>query len=72
MSKFPRRVFLPALFGFFIAAIALFFAGGAIMVAGPFAGFPGGPLAAVLMGLGLMAGAVVVAILHLVPRKKAH
>jgi uncharacterized membrane protein len=46
------------LFGFFIAAIALFFAGGAIMVAGPFAGFPGGPLAAVLMGLGLMAGAV--------------
>jgi len=46
------------LFGFFIAAIALFFAGGGIMVAGPFAGFPGGPLAAILMGLGLMAGAV--------------
>jgi len=46
------------LFGFFIAAIALFFSGGAVMVAGPFAGFPGGPFAAVLMGLGLMAGAV--------------
>ncbi|WP_395942708.1 DUF1700 domain-containing protein [Brevundimonas sp.] len=46
------------IFGFFIAAIALFFAGGAIMVAGPFAGFPGGPLAAILMGLGLMAGSI--------------
>jgi uncharacterized membrane protein len=46
------------LFGFFIAAIVLFFAGGAVMVAGPFAGFPGGPFAAILMGLGLMAGAV--------------
>ena len=46
------------LFGFFIAAIALFISGGGVMVAGPFAGFPGGPFAAVLMGLGLMAGAV--------------
>lgn len=45
-------------FGFFIAAIALFICGGVIMVAGPFAGFPGGPFAAILMGLGLMAGAV--------------
>ena len=32
-----------------MAAIGLFFGGGAIMVAGPFAGFPGGPLAAILM-----------------------
>lgn len=48
------------LFGFFIAAIALFFVGGGIMVAGPFVGFPGGPLAAILMGLGLMAGAIFV------------
>lgn len=47
-----------AMFGFFIAVIALFFSGGAVMVAGPFAGFPGGPAAAILMGLGLMAGAV--------------
>lgn len=47
-----------AMFGFFIAVIALFFAGGVVMVAGPFAGFPGGPFAAILMGLGLMAGAV--------------
>jgi uncharacterized membrane protein len=45
-------------FGFFIAAIALFICGGVIMVAGPFAGFPGGPFAAILMGLGLMAGSV--------------
>ena len=45
-------------FGFFIAAIGLFVAGGVIMVAGPFAGFPGGPFAAILMGLGLMAGSV--------------
>ena len=45
-------------FGFFIAAITLFICGGVIMVAGPFAGFPGGPFAAILMGLGLMAGSV--------------
>jgi uncharacterized membrane protein len=45
------------LFGFFIAVIALFIAGGAIMVAGPFTGFPGGVAAALLAGLGLMAGA---------------
>lgn len=45
-------------FGFFIAAIGLFIAGGVIMVAGPFAGFPGGPFAAILMGLGLMAGSI--------------
>jgi len=40
----------------FLAAIAVFIGGGAIMVAGPFAGFPGGPVAAILAGLGLMAG----------------
>ena len=48
------------LFGFFIAVIAVFFAGGAVMVAGPFTGVPGGPLAAILAGLGLMAGATAV------------
>jgi len=36
------------LFGLFMAAIGVFIGGGAIMVAGPFAGFPGGPLAAIL------------------------
>jgi uncharacterized membrane protein len=44
------------LFGLFMAAIGVFIGGGAIMVAGPFAGFPGGPVAAILAGLGLMAG----------------
>ena len=45
------------LIGFFIAVIAVFFAGGVIIVAGPFAGLPGGGLAALLAGLGTMAGA---------------
>ncbi len=48
------------LVGFFVAVIAVFFAGGAVMVAGPFAGAPGGALAAILGGLGLMAGATAV------------
>lgn len=48
------------LFGFFIAAIALFFSGGAVMVAGPFAAPPGGPLAAILFGLSLMAAATTI------------
>lgn len=48
------------LFGFFIAVIACFIAGGVVMVAGPFAGFPGGGLAAVLAGLGLMSGSIAV------------
>ena len=50
-------------FGFFIAAIALFICGGVIMVAGPFAGFPGVPAAAILAGLGLMAGSTALAAL---------
>ena len=48
------------LFGFFIAVIACFVAGGVVMVTGPFAGFPGGTLAAVLAGLGLMSGSIAV------------
>ena len=51
------------LFGMFMAAIAVFIGGGAIMVAGPFAGFPGGPVAAILAGLGLMAGSTTLAAL---------
>ena len=46
-----------ALFGVGIAVIAVFVTGGGIMVAGPFAGVPGGAVAAILAGLGLMAGA---------------
>lgn len=48
---------LGTLVGLFIAVIALFIGGGVAMVAGPFADPPGGPLAAILLGLGLMAGA---------------
>jgi uncharacterized membrane protein len=51
------------LFGLFMAAIGVFIGGGAIMVAGPFAGFPGGPVAAILSGLGLMAGSTALAAL---------
>ena len=45
------------LFGMFIACLAVFFAGGAAFAVGPFVGMPGGPVAAVLVGVGLMAGA---------------
>lgn len=45
------------LFGFFMAAIGLFIGGGAVMIAGPFAGFPGGVATAILAGIGMMAGA---------------
>ena len=47
------------LFGVLVTAIALFFAGGVVMIAGPFAGFPSGGVAAFLGGLGLMATSVV-------------
>jgi uncharacterized membrane protein len=49
-----------ALFGFFMAAIGLFIGGGALMVAGPFAGIPGGAATAILGGLGMMAGATAI------------
>jgi len=51
------------LFGFFMAAIGLFIGGGAVMIAGPLAGLPGGVAAAILAGLGLMAAATAVAAL---------
>jgi len=46
------------LFGFAVAAIGVFVAGGAVFAAGPFTGMTGGPAAAVLLGLGMMTGAV--------------
>jgi uncharacterized membrane protein len=46
------------LFAVLVAVISIFVAGGGVMVVGPFAGFPGGGLAAFLGGLSLMAGAV--------------
>jgi uncharacterized membrane protein len=51
------------LFGFYMAALGLFIGGGAVMIGGPFAGFPGGALAAILGGLGLMAAATALAAL---------
>jgi uncharacterized membrane protein len=57
-------ILLPVLMGVFgtifgvgVAVVALFFAGGVVFAAGPFAGFPGGTTAAVLAGIGLMTGA---------------
>lgn len=51
---------LGAMFGVLVAVVAVFFAGGAVFAAGPFVGAPGGPIAAILAGLGLMAGATAV------------
>jgi len=45
-----------ALFGLFIAAVVCFFAGAFVFAAGPFADPPGGAIAAVLAGIGIMAG----------------
>ena len=45
----------------FVAAIAVFIAGGVVFVAGPFAAPPGGPLVAILLGVGVMALGVVMA-----------
>lgn len=45
----------------FVAAIAVFIAGGVVFVAGPFAAPPGGPLVAILAGVGVMALGVVMA-----------
>ena len=45
------------LVGVGVAVLAVFFAGGVMFAAGPFAGAPGGPIASLLGGLGLMAGA---------------
>lgn len=50
-----------ALFGFFMAAIGVFLAGGFVFAAGPFMGPPGGPVTAVLAGIGLMAAATAIA-----------
>ena len=44
------------LFGLFVAVIVCVIAGGVVMAAGPFLDPPGGPLTAILAGLGLMAG----------------
>jgi uncharacterized membrane protein len=54
-------ILLPAigvLIGLYVALLGVFIGGGAVLIAGPFSGFPGGVAAALLAGLGLMAAAV--------------
>ena len=46
------------MFGLFVATVAVFIAGGFVLIAGPFTAFPGGVLVAILGGLGLMSAAV--------------
>ena len=46
-----------ALVGLVAAVVAVFFAGVMVFVAGPFSGIPGGPVAATMLGVGLMTGA---------------
>jgi uncharacterized membrane protein len=43
-----------ALLAVLVSGVGVFIAGGAVLVAGPFFGAPGGVLAAILMGVGLM------------------
>jgi len=45
---------LGALFGFLVAVVTMFIAGGFVFAAGPLTGPPGGPITAFLAGLGLM------------------
>ena len=40
--------------GMLMGGVGIFFGGAACMIVGPFLGLPGGPLAAVLMGVGLI------------------
>ncbi|CAN5198273.1 DUF1700 domain-containing protein [soil metagenome] len=47
---------ISTLFGLFIAVVVCFIAGGVVFAAGPFTSPPGGPIAALLAGLGIMAG----------------
>jgi uncharacterized membrane protein len=44
------------LFGLFVAVVVCFFVGAFMLAAGPFTDPPGGPAAAVLAGIGVMAG----------------
>lgn len=45
---------LGALFGVLVAVVAIFVAGGFVFAAGPLTGPPGGPITALLAGLGMM------------------
>jgi uncharacterized membrane protein len=45
-----------ALIGLMVAVVVCFFAGAAVFAGGPFMDPPGGPVAAILVGIGMMAG----------------
>jgi uncharacterized membrane protein len=47
---------IATVFGFFVAALALFIAGGAVFAASPVVDMPGGVAAGMLAGIGVMAG----------------
>lgn len=49
---------LGVIFGLYVAMVGVFIAGGAVLIAGPFSGFPGGLFAAILCGLGMMSAAI--------------
>ena len=49
---------IAVILGLYVGTVGVFVAGGGILIAGPFSGFPGGALVAMLGGLGLMAAAV--------------
>ena len=49
---------LGVMIGLYVACIGVFIAGGAAMIVGPFAGFPGGGIVALLFGLGMMGIAI--------------
>lgn len=51
---------LGVIIGLYVAIVGIFIAGGALLITGPFSGFPGGILAAILAGLGFMSAAVAV------------
>ncbi|PEQ12161.1 hypothetical protein B2G71_13555 [Novosphingobium sp. PC22D] len=46
------------IFAFYVAIFAIFVSGGFVLIVGPFQGFPGGALAAIFAGLGLMGGSI--------------
>lgn len=54
---------LGVMLGLFVAVVACFIGGGFMLIAGPFSGFPGGALVAILAGLGTMSASVAAAAL---------
>lgn len=56
-------ILLPAIgviFALYVAMLAIFIAGAVVLIVGPFNAFPGGTLAAILAGLGMMSAAIAI------------